>query len=258
MLVSLIALKAMTSETTARDSGAHHVAPGGPRRRAQLGYRYCWLRDSILRARALLAAATPTRRSPSAAFSSGWAPGTRSTSRSCRRRGRAPADGVRAGFLPATRVAARARQERRVRAVPARRLWRGGRRLGDSAPRGVLGQLEAGIWPRWRAIVEHVETIWRLPDDGIWEARGPQRPYTYSKVMAWVVFDRAAGTGRAVRARRPARAVDGDPRRDSRGGVVRATTRSGGPSRSTTGRRSSTQACSTSHSSASCREATTA
>ena len=39
--------------------------------------------------------------------------------------------------------------------------------------------------------MEHVETIWRLPDDGIWEARGPQRHYTYSKVMAWVAFDRA-------------------------------------------------------------------
>jgi GH15 family glucan-1,4-alpha-glucosidase len=47
------------------------------------------------------------------------------------------------------------------------------------------------LWPRWRAVVEHVETIWRNPDDGIWEARGPQRHYTYSKVMAWVVFDRA-------------------------------------------------------------------
>jgi GH15 family glucan-1,4-alpha-glucosidase len=41
------------------------------------------------------------------------------------------------------------------------------------------------------AIVEYVETIWKKPDDGIWEARGPQRHYTYSKVMAWVVFDRA-------------------------------------------------------------------
>jgi GH15 family glucan-1,4-alpha-glucosidase len=39
-------------------------------------------------------------------------------------------------------------------------------------------------------VIEHVETIWRQPDDGIWEARGPQRNYTYSKVMAWVVFDR--------------------------------------------------------------------
>src|SRR5918994_2142728 len=55
----------------------------------------------------------------------------------------------------------------------------------------TLGRIEEGLWPRWRAVVEHVETIWRNPDDGIWEARGPQRHYTYSKVMAWVVFDRA-------------------------------------------------------------------
>jgi GH15 family glucan-1,4-alpha-glucosidase len=40
-------------------------------------------------------------------------------------------------------------------------------------------------------VVDHVETVWREPDDGIWEARGPRRHYTYSKVMAWVVFDRA-------------------------------------------------------------------
>jgi pentatricopeptide repeat protein len=39
--------------------------------------------------------------------------------------------------------------------------------------------------------VEHVEKVWREPDDGIWEARGPRRHYTQSKVMAWVVFDRA-------------------------------------------------------------------
>jgi GH15 family glucan-1,4-alpha-glucosidase len=54
-----------------------------------------------------------------------------------------------------------------------------------------LGRIEERYWPRWRTIIEHVETIWRNPDDGIWEARGPQRHYTYSKVMAWVVFDRA-------------------------------------------------------------------
>ena len=55
-------------------------------------------------------------------------------------------------------------------------------------------------------MVEHVETIWREPDDGIWERRGPRRQFTYSKVMAWVVFDRAVGSpssspsGRAGRA----------------------------------------------------------
>ena len=32
---------------------------------------------------------------------------------------------------------------------------------------------------------------WHRPDDGIWEIRGPRRHFTHSKVMAWVVFDRA-------------------------------------------------------------------
>jgi GH15 family glucan-1,4-alpha-glucosidase len=55
----------------------------------------------------------------------------------------------------------------------------------------AIGRVDKRLWPRWRSIIEHVETIWRRPDDGIWEARGPQRHYTYSKVMAWAVFDRA-------------------------------------------------------------------
>jgi GH15 family glucan-1,4-alpha-glucosidase len=55
----------------------------------------------------------------------------------------------------------------------------------------VLDEIERDLWPRWRVAVEHVATIWRQPDDGIWESRGPRRHYTYSKVMAWVVFDRA-------------------------------------------------------------------
>jgi GH15 family glucan-1,4-alpha-glucosidase len=55
----------------------------------------------------------------------------------------------------------------------------------------VTGKIEERFWPRWRAVVDHVETIWREPDDGIWETRGPRRHFTHSKVMAWVVFDRA-------------------------------------------------------------------
>jgi pentatricopeptide repeat protein len=54
-----------------------------------------------------------------------------------------------------------------------------------------LGRIEERFWPRWCAIVDHVERVWREPDDGIWEARGPRQHYIYSKVMAWVVFDRA-------------------------------------------------------------------
>jgi GH15 family glucan-1,4-alpha-glucosidase len=41
------------------------------------------------------------------------------------------------------------------------------------------------------AILDHLETIWREPDNGIWEVRGPRRHFTHSKVMAWVAFDRA-------------------------------------------------------------------
>ena len=55
----------------------------------------------------------------------------------------------------------------------------------------VIGRIEERFWPRWRTVVDHVETIWREPDDGIWETRGPRRHFTHSKVMAWVVFDRA-------------------------------------------------------------------
>ena len=41
------------------------------------------------------------------------------------------------------------------------------------------------------ALLEHLEKIWREPDQGIWEVRGPRRHFTHSKVMAWLAFDRA-------------------------------------------------------------------
>ena len=41
------------------------------------------------------------------------------------------------------------------------------------------------------AILDHLEKVWREPDNGIWEVRGPRRHFTHSKVMAWVAFDRA-------------------------------------------------------------------
>ncbi|AGK56927.1 putative glycoside hydrolase, family 15 [Hyphomicrobium denitrificans 1NES1] len=48
---------------------------------------------------------------------------------------------------------------------------------------------------RWSAIrrgfLDHLETAWRKPDEGIWEVRGPPQHLTHSKVMAWVAFDRA-------------------------------------------------------------------
>lgn len=46
-------------------------------------------------------------------------------------------------------------------------------------------------WALQLALLAHLETIWREPDYGIWEVRSAPRFFTYSRVMAWVAFDRA-------------------------------------------------------------------
>ncbi|MFZ1428625.1 MAG: glycoside hydrolase family 15 protein [Geminicoccaceae bacterium] len=46
-------------------------------------------------------------------------------------------------------------------------------------------------WDLQRSLLTHLESIWREPDEGIWEVRGPRRQFTFSKLMAWVAFDRA-------------------------------------------------------------------
>jgi GH15 family glucan-1,4-alpha-glucosidase len=40
-------------------------------------------------------------------------------------------------------------------------------------------------------LLKHLEEIWQEPDQGIWETRGGAQQFTYSKLMAWVAFDRA-------------------------------------------------------------------
>ncbi|HEX4111012.1 MAG TPA: glycoside hydrolase family 15 protein [Stellaceae bacterium] len=46
-------------------------------------------------------------------------------------------------------------------------------------------------WGLQSKLVEHLETIWSQPDEGIWEVRGGRRQFTFSKVMAWVAIERA-------------------------------------------------------------------
>jgi GH15 family glucan-1,4-alpha-glucosidase len=58
------------------------------------------------------------------------------------------------------------------------------------ARRGGLTTNESG-WDAQIKFLEHLERIWRKPDQGIWETRGSPQHFTYSKVMAWVAFDRA-------------------------------------------------------------------
>jgi GH15 family glucan-1,4-alpha-glucosidase len=45
-------------------------------------------------------------------------------------------------------------------------------------------------WAFQGAMLEHLDSVWALPDEGLWEVRGNPRHFTFSKVMAWVAFDR--------------------------------------------------------------------
>jgi GH15 family glucan-1,4-alpha-glucosidase len=192
VLTSLIALKAMTSETT----GAVVAAPttslpedvGGVR---NWDYRFCWLRDSVLALEALLEAGYTDEALAFRDFL------------------------LRVGTGDPTKIQIMysVGGERRLTEFELDELpgYEDSKpvRIGNAASEqfqldvygeviGVgflgaeeLGRVDVGSWPRWRKIIEYVETIWREPDDGIWETRGPRQHFTYSKVMAWVVFDRA-------------------------------------------------------------------
>ncbi|HEX4304859.1 MAG TPA: glycoside hydrolase family 15 protein [Solirubrobacterales bacterium] len=192
VLTSLVALKGMTVE----DTGALIAAPttslpeelGGVR---NWDYRYCWLRDSVLALEAFLSAGYTEE---ALAF-------------------RDYLYRVATGDPAAIQIMYGVGGERRLTEFELPELpgYEGSKpvRVGNAASEqfqldiygevcGVmaigaeaLGEVDERFWPRWRGFVDYVESIWRLPDDGIWEARGPQRHYTYSKVMAWVVFDRA-------------------------------------------------------------------
>jgi GH15 family glucan-1,4-alpha-glucosidase len=51
-------------------------------------------------------------------------------------------------------------------------------------------ELYEGSWAIECTILEHLAEEWDRPDHGIWERRGAARHYVFSKVMAWVAFDR--------------------------------------------------------------------
>jgi pentatricopeptide repeat protein len=51
--------------------------------------------------------------------------------------------------------------------------------IGSGGWQGIIGMID------W--LCEH----WDQPDEGIWETRGGRKPFTYSRVMEWVAFDRA-------------------------------------------------------------------
>ena len=59
----------------------------------------------------------------------------------------------------------------------------GARRLGI-AP-------DTWAWSLEKRLLDTLEGKWREPDEGIWEIRSERLPFTHSKLMCWVAFDRA-------------------------------------------------------------------
>jgi len=52
-------------------------------------------------------------------------------------------------------------------------------------------------WEDLLPLMDWLVDHWREPDEGIWEVRGGRQHFVYSKVMAWVAFDRAIRTAEA-------------------------------------------------------------
>ena len=189
VLRSLITLKALTHEVT----GAIVAAPttslpeelGGVR---NWDYRYCWLRDSALALSALIGGGYFEE-------------------------GRAFADyllRLATGDPSKLQIMYGIGGERRLTEFELDELpgyegskpVRVGNAAADQFQLDVYGEIalvlymaiEAGekaSWDQWTTVVDYVQTVWREPDEGLWEVRGPRRHFTQSKVMAWVVFDRA-------------------------------------------------------------------
>ncbi|HZD17785.1 MAG TPA: glycoside hydrolase family 15 protein [Actinomycetota bacterium] len=53
------------------------------------------------------------------------------------------------------------------------------------------GVIDAEIGRRLAGAADHVASIWRQADAGIWEVRSAPRHFTHSKLMCWVALDRA-------------------------------------------------------------------
>jgi GH15 family glucan-1,4-alpha-glucosidase len=54
------------------------------------------------------------------------------------------------------------------------------------------------VWTRVRSVVRKVAESWREPDKGIWEIRGEERHFVFSKVLCWVAIDRGIKIARLL------------------------------------------------------------
>ena len=60
------------------------------------------------------------------------------------------------------------------------------------------GQVEPEYWEYLREVVDYVMDHWRDVDEGVWETRGGQQHFVFSKMWCWVALDRAIKAARAL------------------------------------------------------------
>jgi GH15 family glucan-1,4-alpha-glucosidase len=191
VLRSLITLKALTYRPTGGIVAAPTMSlpeqPGGAR---NWDYRYCWLRDATFTLLALMNAGYYEE-------AMAW--------RSWLMR-------AVAGDPSQVQIMYGLRGERRLAEweIPWLPGYEGSRpvRVGNAAAQqlqiDIYGETMDALhhsrasghaqdktdWSLQQGLLQHLQQIWEQPDQGIWEVRGGPQHFTYSKIMAWVAFDR--------------------------------------------------------------------
>jgi GH15 family glucan-1,4-alpha-glucosidase len=193
MMRSLITLKSLSYKPTGGIVAA--VTTSLPERiggQRNWDYRFCWLRDATLTLRAFLGAGYMDE-------ANGWQHWLMRAI---------------AGAPDQLQTMYSVRGDRRLEEIALPHLpgYENSRpvRIGNAAAGqmqlDVYGELadmtaqarQGGLPPAPRRaeireiFLQHLEKVWRDPDEGIWEIRGKPQHFVHSKVMTWVAFDRAA------------------------------------------------------------------
>ncbi len=183
---------------TYRPTGAMVAAPttslpediGGER---NWDYRYCWVRDAGFTLRALWVAACPDEAGTYLDYL------TAASSSVYERDHLQIMFGIRGG------------RDLSERTLPWLRGWRNSApvRVGNDAWRQTqhdvygeilsamhrlreqVGDLDQTEQRLLRLLADRAAVVWREPDAGIWEIRGPAQHHVHSKLMCWVALDRA-------------------------------------------------------------------
>ncbi|WP_233265568.1 glycoside hydrolase family 15 protein [Leifsonia sp. AG29] len=188
---SLVTLKALTYQPTGGIVAAPTTSlpeqPGGPR---NWDYRFCWLRDATLALQSLLTAGYTEE----ALAWRDWLlrsvagdPAELRIMYGLDGRRRLPEETL--DWLPGYEDSSPVRVGNAASDQLQLDVW--GEVLdGLALTRTHLGTGEDDSWELQCALVDHLATIWREPDNGLWEERGSRRHFTHSKLMAWVAADR--------------------------------------------------------------------